>query len=175
MLGSALACRQGLTQHAVRHHPLPEPSPVTPTSESCPGASRYVALQETDPGLETTGRTISFVLSCTDGSRAVGSLRLHFRMVSFLNTASAPAFPWLRCWLVFHFFLFFSFPLNMCNSVSLKSRRNRITLLWLQLMMGIHGLLARVTQAHPPRTAPSSPGAMTWVEHGHPEQTYHCD
>ncbi|XP_021254108.1 protein FAM149B1 isoform X3 [Numida meleagris] len=30
---------QGLTQHALRHHPLPEPSPVTPASENCRGAS----------------------------------------------------------------------------------------------------------------------------------------
>ncbi|XP_052533533.1 primary cilium assembly protein FAM149B1 isoform X3 [Tympanuchus pallidicinctus] len=37
--GSALACRQGLTQHAVRHHPLPEPSPVTAASERCPGTA----------------------------------------------------------------------------------------------------------------------------------------
>ncbi|XP_052533534.1 primary cilium assembly protein FAM149B1 isoform X4 [Tympanuchus pallidicinctus] len=30
---------QGLTQHAVRHHPLPEPSPVTAASERCPGTA----------------------------------------------------------------------------------------------------------------------------------------
>lgn len=50
---------QGLTQHAVRHHPLPEPSPVTPTSESCPGASSeseiskesdYPSVTPTDDG-----------------------------------------------------------------------------------------------------------------------------
>ncbi|XP_042718646.1 primary cilium assembly protein FAM149B1 isoform X5 [Lagopus leucura] len=47
--GSALACRQGLTQHAVRHHPLPEPSPVTAASERCPGtASASGISKETD-------------------------------------------------------------------------------------------------------------------------------
>lgn len=53
-------------------------------------------------------------------------------------------------------------PCNMCISVSLKSRRNQITLLLLQLLMGIHGLHVWVTQPPPPRTVPSSLRAMTW-------------
>lgn len=52
------------------------------------------------------------------------------------------------------------FFLNMCISGSLKSGRNRITPLLLQLMMGIHGLLVRVTTMPPPKTAQSSLGAM---------------
>ncbi|XP_010712506.1 protein FAM149B1 isoform X1 [Meleagris gallopavo] len=51
--------RQGLTQHAVRHHPLPEPSPVTAASERCPGTasasgiskeSDYPSVTPTDDG-----------------------------------------------------------------------------------------------------------------------------
>ncbi|XP_072196478.1 primary cilium assembly protein FAM149B1 isoform X3 [Excalfactoria chinensis] len=65
---------QGLTQHAVRHHPLPEP--VTPTSESCPGASSgseiskqsdYPPVTPTDDG-NSRSASLSYAGTSTEDS-----------------------------------------------------------------------------------------------------------
>lgn len=54
----------------------------------------------------------------------------------------------------------------LLSSGSWESIRNR-------MIMGIHGLLVRVVLTPPQKTAQSSPGAMTWVEHNHASQMWH--
>uniref|UniRef100_A0A8C3L2I0 Family with sequence similarity 149 member B1 n=1 Tax=Chrysolophus pictus TaxID=9089 RepID=A0A8C3L2I0_CHRPC len=51
MSGSAVACR-----HAARHHPLPEPSPVTAASERCPGTASAsgISKESGDPSVTPT-------------------------------------------------------------------------------------------------------------------------
>lgn len=86
---SALSFRQGLTKHALRHHPLPDPQdeghPATPMLENYGEISRYLSHQKMDLCLETMEKKIPFVLSYIYKSNTSDTPRLYLRTVAFQN------------------------------------------------------------------------------------------